>query len=137
MTPPLPSEQQLLDAARRTLTAAYSPYSRFRVGAALLDTAGGIHVGCNVENASLGLTLCAERCAIGAALAAGQREFTAIAIVTETPDPVWPCGACRQVLAEFAPDLPVVSAGASGEPARTTLGKLLPGQFRLDGGEPR
>jgi cytidine deaminase len=104
---------------------AYAPYSRFTVGAALIDAEGRVFTGCNVENVSYGLTMCAERVALGTAIAAGVRAFRAIVIVADTKLPVSPCGACRQVLAEFAPKLEVVLANRS-EVQRFSLGELLP-----------
>lgn len=92
---------RLVDAAWVARDHAYAPYSKFAVGAALLAADGRIFVGCNVENISFGLTNCAERVAIGAAVAAGVRDFVAVAVVADTGVPVSPCGACRQVLAEF------------------------------------
>lgn len=91
----------LLDAAWQGRERAYAPYSKFQVGAAVLAADGRIFIGCNVENLSYGLTLCAERVAIGSAVAAGAREFMAVAVVADTAVPISPCGACRQVLAEF------------------------------------
>jgi cytidine deaminase len=102
------------------------------VGAAVLDERGRVHVGCNVENASYGLTICAERNAVAAAVAAGARRLRAVAVVTETRPPGTPCGACRQVLAEFGGDeLTVLLAPPSGPTDQTTLGALLPRAFRL------
>ena len=122
-------------AARAVRGKAHAPYSRFRVGAAVLDETGRIHVGCNVENASYGLTICAERNAVAAAIAAGARTVRAVAVVTGTRPPGAPCGACRQVLVEFAEDAtPVWLAPPSG--ARSIiehrLGDLLPAAFRFD-----
>lgn len=121
----------LLDRAREARANAYAPYSRFSVGAALLAADGRIFTGCNVENASYGLTNCAERVAIGKAVSEGAREFVAVA-VTGPEDAVAaaPCGACRQVLSEFGPDLPVIMP-APGEPGYVveTIGGLLPGAF--------
>lgn len=113
-------------AAVEARKPAYAPYSRFAVGAALVTASGRIFTGCNVENLSFGLTMCAERVALGAAVAAGERTFRAIAIVADTAVPVSPCGACRQVLAEFAPDLEIHLATLRGERARFTLSELLP-----------
>ena len=107
--------QQLLDQARRAREAAYAPYSNFKVGAAVLTAAGEIFSGCNIENASLGATICAERVAIFTAVAAGCRALTALAVIADTPDPVAPCGLCCQVLAEFNPDC-VDNHGQSGGP---------------------
>jgi len=121
----------LLQAARAVRRRAHAPYSRFRVGAAVLDDAGRIHVGCNVENASYGLTVCAERHAVAAAVAAGARAIRAVAVVSDATPPAPPCGACRQVLAEHAsPDTTVYLAGPRGaSTAAHTLGALLPAAF--------
>ena len=118
---------ELLELARRAAEASYSPYSHFRVGAALLCKDGDVFTGTNVENRSFGLTNCAERSAIFSAVSAGKREFRAIAIWTpDSEQAVAPCGACRQVLSEFADqDFPVVFSG-SGQRVDTTLGKLYP-----------
>ena len=122
-------EEELLAAARSVLEKAHSPYSGVRVGAALLDSAGEVHLGCNVENASYGLTICAERTAVGRAIAGGAREFVAIAITTNRPKALTPCGACRQVLSEFAPDLLVICEGIDGARRSWRLGELLPEAF--------
>lgn len=120
---------RLLKAAIRVRGRAYAPYSRFAVGAALLAQDGRIFAGCNVENASLGLTICAERAAVCAAVAAGRRRFRALALVGGTRRPAAPCGACRQVLAEFAPDLAIRMTSVDGIEATTRLGLLLPAPF--------
>ena len=121
--------EQLVAAARDVRANAYAPASRFLVGAALLTDDGRTFVGCNVENASYGLTICAERAAVCAAVAAGARRVVAVAIVTGRAEPVRPCGGCRQVLAEFGPDMQVVLAGSGEAVVTTTLAKLLPEPF--------
>jgi cytidine deaminase len=120
----------LLDRARRAQTAAYAPYSGFRVGAALLVGDGRVFLGANVENAAYSPSICAERVAVPSAVVAGARDLVALAVVGDGPGPCTPCGVCRQVLFEFAPDLPIIAAGASGAPARYVLGRdLLPAGF--------
>jgi cytidine deaminase len=108
---------------------AYAPYSRFLVGAALLCDDDTVVLGCNVENVSYGLCICAERTAVAAAVSQGKRGFKAIAVSTASSPPSPPCGMCRQVLAEFAPDLPIVMANTSGERLRATLSEIFPGTF--------
>ena len=119
----------LAQAAKDAAARSYAPYSRFPVGAAVLCATGEIYAGCNVENASLGLTICAERAAVAQAVAAGERELTAVAIYTPTAVPTPPCGACRQVLAEFGPEALVVCLCAGGERLETRLSALLPAPF--------
>lgn len=123
----------LLTAARDAATRAYCPYSYFAVGAALLADDGRIFTGVNVENASYGLTICAERAALFAAITAGARRFQALAVVAGAHTPAMPCGACRQVLAEFCDNhMPVFCGARTGTTVkRTTLGALLPKAFRL------
>jgi len=118
----------LHEQAKLAAEGSYSPYSRFRVGAALLCDDGSVFTGANVENRSFGLTICAERSAIVAAVSAGKRRFSAIAIATpDSSDPVGPCGACRQVISEFMPaEAPVRFGGASGESIDTDVGALVP-----------
>jgi len=116
----------LLTEARRVREMAYAPYSRFAVGAALRTKSGRVFCGCNVENLSFGLTCCAERNAVFAAIAAGEKEFEAIAIVADSKEPVTPCGACRQVMAEFGLDLEICSANLQGETYTATLRELFP-----------
>ncbi len=128
------SPADLLAAAAAARHHAHAPYSQYRVGAALLTQDGRIFTGCNVENASYGLTMCAERVAIGAAVAQGQTAFKAIAIVAGDGPPPFPCGACRQVLAEFcSPDIPVYMGACSAldNYDSHTLGDLLPHAFKL------
>ncbi len=114
----------LVEAAWQVRKHAYAPYSRFAVGAALWAADGRIFVGCNVENLSYGLSNCAERVALGAAVAAGAREFIAIAVVADTRVPISPCGACRQVLAEFG--VPLVVVANLGGQLEFQLDALLP-----------
>ncbi len=117
---------QLITMAIQASSHAYAPYSQFSVGAALLTADGRIFCGCNVENLSYGLTICAERSAVFAAVAAGCREFTRIAITADTEEPISPCGACRQVLAEFNPSLEIILANFHGKSERFLLSELLP-----------
>jgi cytidine deaminase len=118
----------LVEAAQAAREHAYAPYSNFRVGAAVL-AGDRIYTGANVENASYGLTICAERAAVFAAISAGERKLEAVAIVTDTEAPTPPCGACRQVLREFGADLPVVSATTQGWQVTHPLSELLPFSF--------
>jgi cytidine deaminase len=120
---------ELRERAAGVLEHAYAPYSDFRVGAALLTADGTIVVGCNVENASYPVGTCAERMALGAAVAAGQRHLLAMAIATEADEPTPPCGMCRQALVEFGPDLVILSVTRGGREARWSLGDLLPHAF--------
>jgi cytidine deaminase len=122
----------LLEYARRARQRAYAPYSRYAVGAAVLGDNGNVYQGANVENASYGLSLCAERSAVAAAIFDGVRRIQAVAVVTTTSPPVAPCGMCRQTLAEFALDCPVVLGNESGERVDTTLAELLPRAFHGD-----
>jgi cytidine deaminase len=114
----------LLEAAWVARDSAYAPYSKFAVGAALMADDGRIFTGCNVENLSFGLTICAERVALGAAVAAGARSFLGVAVVADTAVPVSPCGACRQVLAEFS--VPTVMMANRSESLTWSLADLLP-----------
>jgi cytidine deaminase len=125
------SEQQideLVAAAVSVRRHAHAPYSHFAVGAAVLDSVGRTHAGCNVENASYGLAVCAERHAVGAAVAAGAEDIVAVAVVTDVSPPASPCGACRQVLAEFG-RCPVILANLQGERIVTSVADLLPNAF--------
>ena len=117
----------LIKSAVEVKKYAYTPYSHFAVGAALLTKSGKIFTGCNIENLSFRLTICAEEAAIAAAVAGGERDFTAIAVVADSNEPAMPCGACRQVLAEFNPNIEVMVATADGRQEETLLlSDLLP-----------
>jgi cytidine deaminase len=120
---------RLEKAARMAARAAYAPHSRLRVGAAVLAKSGRIFSGCNVENASYGLCMCAERTAIFAAVSAGERAVRAVAIYTPTPHPTPPCGACRQVIGEFGPDSLVISVCDSKKRLEAGFSELLPESF--------
>ncbi|MGH2377342.1 MAG: cytidine deaminase [Candidatus Limnocylindria bacterium] len=133
-----PGDEQLVKVAALARGRAYAPYSKYKVGAAIRTKRGRIHSGANVENASYGLTVCAERCAVFAAVAAGDtKDYDAIAIVIDGSELPSPCGACRQVLWEFSPDTRVVLATTTGLRKATTLRELLPDAFgpeRLESG---
>ncbi len=121
---------RLFDAALRARANAHAPYSGFRVGAALRCADGRVFAGCNVENVAYPEGTCAEAGAIAAMVAEGGREIAEVLVLADSPEPVTPCGGCRQKLAEFAgPDTPVILAGPDGERTRTTVGALLPGAF--------
>lgn len=132
-----PGPWELLQAAHSMTERSWAPYSRFRVGAALLSASGALFRACNVENASYGLSLCAERAAVAAAVAAGERDLVALAVwgersAQEPSGPCLPCGACRQVLAEFcSPEFLVWTVGGDGLPEAWTLKDLLPAAFTL------
>lgn len=120
------SNDKMLEAASQVRSQAHAPYSGFRVGAAILTKSGRIFSGCNVENVSLGLTICAERAAVAAAVAAGEKEFVAIALITDSEVPATPCGACRQVLAEFSPSIEILTSTVRGKVQQFELSDLLP-----------
>jgi cytidine deaminase len=127
---PAVSPESLLAAARTAREAAYAPFSGYAVGAAVAAEDGRVFTGCNVENRSFGLALCAERVAVAAAVAAGVRRFTALAVVTSSAPPAAPCGLCRETLAEFCgPELPIHLGGTDGARRDTTLGELFPDPF--------
>ncbi|MDE3210903.1 MAG: cytidine deaminase [Pseudomonadota bacterium] len=130
----IPAHEELLVHARRAREHAYAPYSRFPVGAALRTRDGGLYLGCNVENAAYSLCNCAERTALFAAVAAGCKrgDFAALAVVADTPEPVSPCGACRQVMVELCDGaMPVVLGNLDGAVRQTRVDALLPGSFTL------
>jgi len=124
----IPRGKELVKAAAEAAGSSYSPYSHFRVGAALLCSDGTVVTGANVENRSFGLTICAERSALVRAVAEGKRSFSALAVFCADADyPVSPCGACRQFLSEFVPpDFPILFSGGNGKPVIVTRGELLP-----------
>jgi cytidine deaminase len=119
----------LIAAAQKVMERAYSPYSKFRVGAALEADDGTVFTGCNVENASFSPTICAERSAMAAAVSAGKRRFRRIAITSDAAEPISPCGLCRQFMAEFGTGLTVISLGTKGDTKTWTLAELLPAAF--------
>jgi cytidine deaminase len=130
-------ERLLLDAARAAREHAHAPFSHFKVGAALETADGRVITGCNVENATYGLTVCAERVAVWKAISEGHRGFRRVAVVADTKEPTPPCGACRQILWEFGGDLEVILGNLQDETGRHQLRDLLPLPFdaRLLGGE--
>ena len=127
LTPAL--QRRLEKAARAVAKKSYSPYSNFPVGAAVLASSGKIYVGTNVENASFGLCNCAERTAIFSAIAAGERPLSCVVVYTPTLSATPPCGACRQVINEFGPKIPIIAVCDSDERIETTLDALLPAAF--------
>ena len=130
------NNSELIAEATKVRKSSYSPYSCFAVGAAILAKSGRIFTGCNVENISFRLTLCAEQGAVAAAIAQGEKEFLAVAVVADSEKPIVPCGACRQLLAEFNPTMEVIMATLSGVQETVSLSELLPRptQGILDGG---
>jgi len=124
---------ELVNIARQAQTQAYAPYSGFRVGAALLGRDGTVYTGVNVENASYGLTICAERNAVFKAVTAGERDFVALALTSSGSGYVYPCGACLQVLAEFSPHIQVIVTDESDNSKVYDLGELLPKVFAWSG----
>ncbi|MBP1549911.1 MAG: cytidine deaminase [Oscillospiraceae bacterium] len=126
------TNKELLSIADKAMENAYAPYSKFHVGAALLCKDGTVFTGCNIENATYGATNCAERTAIFKAVSEGQRDFEAIAIVSSGDGETFPCGICRQVMAEFAPELKIILRDENGNERIYTLMELLPKSFSLD-----
>ena len=123
-------KEKLMELAKEGREKAYVPYSKFKVGAALLTTDGKVYKGCNIENSGYSMTNCAERTAMFKAVSEGERDFAAIAIVADTEGPCSPCGACRQVISEFcAPNMPVYLTNMKGDVQETTVKELLPGAF--------
>ncbi len=126
------ADHELLEAADKAMKNAYAPYSGFKVGAALQCTDGTVFTGCNVENGSFGATNCAERTAVFKAVSEGYRDFTAVAIVSSGGGETFPCGICRQVLAEFAPHIRVVLRNKEGVPVSYSFEELMPKIFSLN-----
>ena len=125
--------KELMSLALEARERAYVPYSNYKVGAALIDGCGKVFTGCNIENAAYSPSNCAERTAIFKAISEGSMEFTALAVVADSPHPVTPCGVCRQVMAEFfKPHTPVYLGNVKGEMVKTTVGELLPGAFTAE-----
>jgi cytidine deaminase, homotetrameric len=131
MAPKPETKASLREAAMRALDNAYAPYSNFRVGAALRTKGGRLITGCNMENSVYGLAICAETLAVASAVSQGLTEFDEIAIATDDSEPTPPCGACRQVLNEFAPNIRITSYTREGKEATWTLDELLPHAFVL------
>ena len=132
MAEPSAAEARLIAAAKTVRERAYAPYSEFRVGAALETESGHVFAGANVENASYGATICAERAAVFCMIAAGERNITRVAVYAEGPELSMPCGMCRQVLVEHGPHAEVIVAGPNGT-RKTTLAELLPEPFVFRG----
>ncbi|TQR24418.1 cytidine deaminase [Bacillus safensis] len=124
------NKQELISEAVKARDFAYAPYSKFKVGAALLSNDGKVYGGCNIENAAYGMCNCAERTALFKAYSEGITSFQMLAVVADTDRPVSPCGACRQVISELcAPDMPVILTNLKGHIYETTVNQLLPGAF--------
>ncbi len=123
--------EELIKLAKKAKDGSYSPYSHFRVGAALLTADGSVYTGANVECSSYGGTICAERAALVKAVNDGKRDFSAIAIISDDIAPCYPCGICRQILSDFSPDMTVISASADGYYEQNRLTDLLPHAFNL------
>ena len=126
------TDRKLISMAADVMANSYSPYSRFKVGAAIECADGSSFTGCNIENAAIGVTICAEASAISAAVSAGRRSFKRIAIVSEGASYCFPCGACRQLLCEFSPEIEVLSVRADGRYVSYSLSALLPMPFGKD-----
>ena len=125
------TDKELLEIAHKAKEKAYAPYSKFKVGAALLCADGTVFSGCNIENSSYGATNCAERTAIFKAVSEGYRDFIAIAIVSSGGGETYPCGICRQVMGEFSPDIRIVLENKAGEPVTYLFNEIMPKFFTL------
>lgn len=124
------TNEELIEEAKKAREFAYVPYSKFGVGAALLTTDGDVYHGCNIENAAFSMCNCGERTAFFKAVSEGKKAFARLAVIADTDRPVPPCGACRQVMAEFcSPEMPVILANLNGDVLETTVEGLLPGAF--------
>ncbi len=123
------SDEELIKAARDARDRAYAPYSNFQVGAAVESESGNIYIGCNVESASYGLTVCAERVAIWKGISCGEKRFGRIAVVVDTEDLTPPCGVCRQIIWEFCGDVPVILSNLHGKTETIQMSELLPRAF--------
>ncbi|CAN5402097.1 cytidine deaminase [soil metagenome] len=121
--------EKLIEAAKNAREKAFAPYSNFKVGAAVQTRSGKIYIGCNIENASYGLTMCAERVAIFKAISEGEKEFSSIAVVADTDELTPPCGPCRQIIHEFCGDIPVTFANLKGKTETLQMKELLPRAF--------
>jgi len=126
-------KKKLFEAAKKGKEKAYVPFSGFRVGAAILTSSGEIYIGCNIENSSFSLTCCAERTAIFKAVSSGEQKFSAMAVTADSQTPISPCGACRQVMAEFlTDDVPIYLLSKENEVKTTSISELLPFAFELN-----
>ena len=131
----MPTREEIVVLARSALAHAYAPYSKFPVSAVVVAGSGRAFVGVNVENGAYPLSRCAEQIAVGAMVAAGERSIREVLILSTSNEPVTPCGACRQILSEFADEeTPIVCRNTAGKELRFKLGELLPAAFRLEGG---
>ncbi|MGB9769593.1 MULTISPECIES: cytidine deaminase [Caldisericum] len=129
-------KNEVIEKAIEAMNKAYAPYSKFKVGAALLTKSGKIFTGCNIENSSYGASICAERVAIFKAVSEGEYEFELLVVATKTDEPSPPCGICRQVISEFSNDLPIILVNEKGSIIETNIKELLPFPFlkeKLDG----
>lgn len=123
------TKKELIEAARQVREKAYAPYSNFKVGAAVRAKSGKIYTGCNVESASYGLTVCAERVAVWKAVSEGENEFTNVAVVADTEELTPPCGVCRQIIWEFGGDIPITFSNLNGKTETVKMSELLPRAF--------
>ena len=125
-------EEELIEQATKARKKAYTPYSNFKVGAAVLTASGNIYTGCNIENSAYSVSNCAERTAIFKAVSEGERDIKAVAIVADQSKPTTPCGSCRQVISEFGTDIEIIMANVKGDKVTKTIDELLWGAFKLE-----